>query len=278
MAFEREFGTDVQVHTVDACGSEEIQESMFLKMIEAGCQAVVVELMEDSDVRYYQSLAAQHGIQLLLTGYRPASLESGVVYLGDGSWNLAKTIASETWEYWNNHRDLIDHRAPEGELTYSTVTAEGFEKSGSKEIFEQTLQNNGLPVTLVLDSVRKTPNYDLHREIDNTLYGKSELILCDNSADAQRIVDYWNDPAEFSTHPRALLGVMTVDDTVRSLVESGEVAFACGVSSEELGIKAAQMVQRMMAHQSPAEDLVGMEQQDGNYYYYCGEVLKATVD
>ncbi|MEG0541464.1 MAG: substrate-binding domain-containing protein [Angelakisella sp.] len=280
-AFEKTIDPEVKVNCVDAAGSVETQYTMFDKMIEAKYNVIVLELITSASAKQFIDSAGQAGVPLILIGEKPSeellTAYPNIYYMGFMDESLAQQMAEETYNLWINNPKLMDFEKDDWDLTYSSLSKTGYSASGQKEIFEETMKDLGVSTSLAVDSITRHFDYNLHKEVDQTIIDDSEIVFYDSSVEVQKVINYFYDPTEFSRRPKQQLALSVIDDGAAKLVADGEVVFACGPDSTELGSLASRLATLLMAGQEPNFQNLEMEPTDGRYFYLPNKVLRADI-
>lgn len=280
-SFEKNIGTDVKVNCVDATGNLETQKTMFDKMITSGYSMIVLELMEgQSGVEGYMQAAQETGIPLVLIGEEPdhdlLARYPSAYYLGFSDDDIIQRMAEETLYFWQNNPEMMDFENDDWDLTYSSIASTGFADAGFKRAFEAAMYEQSVSTSLAVDSVIQVYEYDLHKEIDQTIIDDSEIVFYDSSTEAQKAINYFYDPTEFSKRPKQQLALSVVDDGAAQLVQDQEVLFAVGTDTSEMGRVAARLAGVLLAGQTPS--FQNMERQmSGQCLYLPITVLRADI-
>lgn len=279
--FEKALGTTVKVNNVDTSGNEDTRKAMFDKMIESNYNLIVLEHTQGA-ADYYIDTAGQAGIPVIIIGAQPAqsllTKYPGIYYMGFSSDSIVELMAQETYNFWQNNPTMMDFENDEWDLTYSAITSTGFADTGSSTAFENAMSELGVSAQMAVDSIIQPYDYNLHKEIDQTIIDDSEIVFYDSSAEAQKAINYFYDPTEFSKRPRQQLALSTIDDGAAKLVEDGEVLFACGTDTHSLGAVAARLAQLLMAGQEPTFQSLEMEQSAERVYHLPCTVLRAAIE
>ena len=281
-SFEKNLGEEASVHTLDAAGNSDTQQVMFLKMLDENYSVIVVDLADAANADFFAEAAVEKDIPLIFIGAEPdaETLNKGekLYYIGFSDYDPVEVVAQEIVRIWNLNQDVLDYRPQNVDvLAYSAFTTQGMENSGNKETFEGVLAEAEIETELMQDSETRYYDYDLYDVVDDSLYDKSELFLCDRSVDAQKIVDYFDDPLEFATRPLTQLVVLSMDDGARQLVESGKVLIACGSDSNELGASASRLAKLLVSGEAPDESNMDLEAENGRYFYLPYTLLTGDI-
>lgn len=281
--FEKSISPDIKINCVDAAGSTETQRTMFDKMISSGYSVIVLELMDKDDAKQFVDSAGQASIPLIIFGAQPDTklLASypNIYYVGFQDESLTRQMAEETRRLWESNPTLLDFEEEEWNLTYSSLTKDGYEASGQKATFEGAMSEFGITTKMAVDSQTRHFDYDLHKEVDQTIIDDSEIVFYDSSVEVQKVINYFNDPTEFTPerYPKQLLALSVIDDGAAKLVEEGKVAFACGTDATELGSLASRLATLLMAGQEPNFQNFEREPTDGRCFYLANKVIRADI-
>lgn len=281
-SFEKSLGEEASVHTLDAAGNSDTQQVMFRKMLDENYSVIVVDLADTTNADSFAEAAVEKDIPLIFMGAEPdaETLNKGdkLYYIGFTDYDPVEVAAEEIVRIWNLNQDLLDYRTNNPDvLAYSAFTSEGMENSGNQDVFEGVLADAEIESELMQDSETRYYDYDLYDVVDDSLYDKSELFLCERSVDAQKIVDYFDDPLEFASRPLTQLVVLSVDDGARQLVESGKVLMACGSDSNELGASAARLAKLLVSGEKPDADNMALEMENERYFYLPYTLLTGEI-
>ncbi|MEG1874258.1 MAG: substrate-binding domain-containing protein [Angelakisella sp.] len=280
--FEKSIPKEIKLHSLDAAGSAESQKTMFNKMIGQKFSVIVLDLMNLADVDYYVDAAGKAGVPLVIIGDEPTlsqlSHYPSVYYVGFQKSSMPELMATETIRLWKDNPIRMNFEDDKWDLTYSALTRDGFEKSGNKEVFQTAMEAAGVSVSMAVDSVVKQMEYDLIKEVDQTVIDDSEIVFFDNSTDVQRALEFFYDPTEFKRgRPKQQFALTVIDDGAAKLVEDGEVLFAIGTDFRELGVATAQLAQLLAIN--PLSNLQTFEQQLVNerFFYLPDTILRADI-
>lgn len=280
--FEKTIGPNVKINCVDAAGSAETQRTMFDKMIASGYNVIVLELMDKDDAEQFIESAGKANIPLIIIGARPDTklLASypNIYFMGFQDESLTRQMAEETRRLWENNPSLLNFEEEEWDLTYSSLTKDGYGASGQQATFEDAMSEFGVTTKLAVDSLTRHFDYDLHKEVDQTIIDDSEIVFYDSSVEVQKVINYFYDPTEFSKRPKQQLALSVIDDGAAKLVEEGEVAFACGPDANELGSLASRLATLLMAGQEPNFQNFEREPTDGRCFYLANKVIRADIE
>lgn len=280
-SFEKGLPTEVKVNTVDTAGSLETQKTMFGKMLESGYNLIVLELTPTCPAEYFIDEAGQAGVPMIIIGQEPSPTllqkYPGIYYLGFSNDDLMALMAQETATFWQNNPKMMDFEDDTWDMTYSAITSTGFAEPGKSAAFEGAMAKLGISTSMAVDSVVRHYEYDLHKEIDQTIIKDSELVIYDSSVEAQKAINYYYDPTEFTKRPKQQLALSVIDDGATKLVADGEVLFACGTDTKALGDVAARIGQLLLAGQVPTFQTLEIEPVADRSFYLPGTVLRAPI-
>lgn len=281
-ALEKALPQDNKVSVVDAVGSADTQKTMFDKMVDSGYNVIIIELMDSSPAEELIDKAGQAGVPLIVFGREP-SLElltryPMVYYIGFSGEDLAAMLANETFAFWQSNPTMMNFEKDEWDLSYSAITSTGFEESGLRAQFDAAIESLGLSTQFEVDSIVRHYDYDLHKEVDQTIIKDSEIVFYDSSTELQKVINYFYDPTEFSRRPKQQLALMVIDDGASKLVEEGEALFACGTDTRELGMLASRLSQLLMAGQTPSFQSVEIEPVNERCFYLPYTVIHAAIE
>lgn len=279
--FEKSINPDVKINCVDAAGSVETQRTMFDKMITSGYSVIVLELMDSDAAQPFVESAGAAGIPLIVIGARPdtklMAAYPNIYYLGFQEESLTRQMAEETRRLWESNPSLLDFEKDDWNLTYSSLSKNGYITSGQKEIFEDAMSEFGITSQMAVDSITRHFDYDLHKEVDQTIIDDSEIVFYDSSVEVQKVINYFYDPTEFTKRPKQQLALSVIDDGAAKLVEDGEVVFACGPDATELGSLASRLATLLMAGQEPNFQNFERDPVDGRCFYLTNKVIRADI-
>lgn len=280
-AFEKSMTADTKVNAVDTAGSIETKRTMFDKMLESQYNLIVLELLDTDDATYFIDGAGNAAIPLLIIGTQPAqellTRYPGIYYIGFSGNSLVQLLAQETFAFWQSNPSLMNFEKDEWDLSYSAITTNGFEQSGYRKMFDEALQQLGVSTQFEVDSLVRHFDYDLYKEIDQTIIKDSELVIYDSSTEVQKAINYYYDPTEFKKRPKQQLALSVIDDGAIKLVEEGEVLFACGTDTKELGNRAARMAQVLMAGQTPSFQNLELELTGERSFFLPYTVIRSDI-
>ena len=170
----------------------------------------------------------------------------------------------------------MDFEDDDWDLTYSSSASKSFAAAGHKKAFEAAMTRLGISTSLAVDSVIEAYEYDLHKEIDQTIIDDSEIVFYDSSVEAQKAINYYYDPAEFTKRPKQQLALSVIDDGAAQLVKDREVLFAVGTDTTELGRVASRLATVLMAGQTPSFQNMELTP-TGQSFYLPITVLRADI-
>ncbi|MEG1943556.1 MAG: substrate-binding domain-containing protein, partial [Angelakisella sp.] len=279
--FEKTMDPEIKINCVDAAGSADTQRTMFDKMISSGYNVIVLELMDTDSAEGFIKSAGMAGVPLIIIGAEPeAQLLAqypNIYYMGFLNENLTKQMADETYRLWKNNPTLMNFEEDDWDLTYSSLSKDGYEASGQMEVFEDAMKKLGVSTKLAVDSVTRHFDYNLDDEVDQTIIKDSEIVFYDSSVEAQKVINYFYDPTEFKKRPKQQLALSVIDDGAAKLVQEGQVVFACGPDATELGALASRLATLLIAGQEPSFQNMELEPMGGRSFYLPNKVIRADI-
>lgn len=279
--FEKGLPTELKVNSVDTSGSVETQKTMFEKMVSSSYNLIVMEMLSTSPAEYFIDMAGQAGIPMIIIGEQPPqellTRYPGIYYIGFSGDSLTSMMAAETFGFWKNNPDMMNFEKDEWDLSYSAVTSTGFDTKGYSSLFESAMSEHGVTTQFEVDSVVRHFDYNLHKEIDQTIIKDSEIIFFDNSTEAQKTINYFYDPTEFKKRPKVQIALSVIDDGAIKLIEEGEVLFACGADNKHLGTMASRLAQLLMAGQVPGFQNLELEPVNERSFFLPYTVMRADI-
>ena len=278
-ALAESLGVGYDLRATEAAGAAPLQKEIFDKMVEKGYQLIFVDLFEGSDAAYFAETAEANGITLVFLGDAPGAdvmaYAENLYYIGFGEKPAEVALGEAVARMWMSDRESLDFDEDEV-LEYSVLSREGFQESGRREQWENYFSGIGLPCGSVLDFLTDDVSVDVEEAIDQMIIDDSELFICVESSNATKLVNYLNDPTEFNSWPNLQIAVLSVDEDARKLVNDGYVAFAAGYDGAELGRKAAQLAQALLAGETPDAQSMGVTLDENRCFYLEPTVLRAA--
>lgn len=279
---EKGLDPTIKINTVDTAGNVDTQKTMFDKMIESGYNLIVMEMQETSPAEYFVDKAGQASIPMIIFGTQPSdellNRYHGIYYIGFSGGNLVEMMSDEIAKLWSSNPTLLNFEKDDWDLSYSAITSKGFADTGLQAMFDTAMKSRDITTQFEVDSIVKPYEYDLHKEIDQTIIKDSEIVIYDSSAEVQKAINYYYDPTEFKKRPKQQLVLSSIDDGAIELVNSGEVMFACGTDTRELGTLASRLAGILISGQAPNSYNIDMELVDGRSFYLPYSVIRANIE
>lgn len=277
-ALAEALGSEFELRVSEVVWNGGIQRETFDKMVEKGYRLIFLELFDGSPTGYFIDTAKEKGITLILMGDSPtqaqmAHARDSIYYIGYGQKSELQALGETLAFLWDTDSKALDLNNDD-KLTYSIISKEDWKENGYLEQMEEHLDTAEIPGKVVQSFVVKDMNTKIEKGIDQMIVKGSDLILCDESALANRVSTYLNDPSEFRKKPNLQIAVLSADADARALVEAGDVAMAIGYDGAELGKKAAEIAQTVLKGEIPNAEGLGLEIRHECCFYLQPTILQ----
>ncbi len=264
-------------NTIYSSNSHETQKNMFDKMIAENYNVIILEINAESNVQYFIEQAASKNIGLIFIGNEPDKnlLQSydKAYYLGYNNTSFKDAIAKEIFTLFTDKLEDLDIIQEDETIKYATVLSNEKSENFADELVD-SLDELGINVDNPINTQVKKYDYDLFKEIDQTIIKKCEVLIFDNSVELKRTLDYFNNPDEFKKLPKQKIVILQYDDNTEEFMKNESVLMALGFDDAQLAETTAKLAMALAMNVQPTSDVIGLEPVDNKLFYIDYSVAK----
>lgn len=280
-SFEKGLASSISLKVVDTQDTLDAQMTMIDKMIDHNYNLIVLQLTSTVNADALMSKISGAGIPLIITGTEPpAELMQqypNVYYVGFNDDSMYTKIAEEIQGFFTRNPKKMNFEKDDWDLSYSSIMSKSFAETGKQKLFEEALETAGMTSKFEVDSVVRHYDYNLHKEIDQTIIQDSEIVFYDSSTEAQKAINYYYDPTEFTRRPKQQLVLTVIDEGTAKLVEEKEVLLAVGPDATQLGNTVARLAHILLYGDMPTYDNMSIAPSGERSFYLKNTVLRADI-